>query len=70
MQKKLEKRFYKNFLSQSNLLKKSKLEIEEIGIPLSFKWEKCKLETISFGHGITVTPLQAASTYAALVKWW
>ena len=64
--KKIGEKDYKNFLSQSNLLKKSKLEIEEIGIPLNFKWEKCKLETISFGHGITVTPLQATAVYAAL----
>ena len=46
----------------------SKLELEELGTPLSFNWDKCKLETISYGHGIAVTPLQAASTYAALVN--
>ncbi len=63
---KIGEKDYKNFLNQSNLLKKSKLELEEVGIPLNFKWEKCKLETISFGHGITVTPLQATAVYAAL----
>ena len=32
------------------------------------KWNKCKLETVSYGHGITTTPLQAASIYASLVN--
>ena len=43
-------------------------EIEELGTPLSFEWNKCKLETISYGHGIAVTPLQATATYAALTN--
>ncbi len=66
--KKIGENNYKNFLKESNLLKKSKLEIEETGIPLSFKWDKCKLETISFGHGIAVTPLQTTALYAALAN--
>ena len=44
------------------------MELEELGTPLSFKWNKCKLETISYGHGIAVTPLQATATYAALAN--
>ena len=44
------------------------MELEELGTPLSFKWNKCKLETISYGHGIAVTPLQAATTYATLTN--
>jgi cell division protein FtsI (penicillin-binding protein 3) len=43
-------------------------ELEELGTPLSFEWNKCKLETISYGHGIAVTPLQATATYAALTN--
>ena len=42
------------------------LQIEEVGKPINFKWNKCKLETVSFGHGITTTPLQATAVYAAL----
>ena len=30
------------------------------------KWNKCKLETVSYGHGITTTPLQATALYAAI----
>ena len=36
------------------------------GKPLKFLWNKCKLETVSYGHGITTTPLQAASAYASI----
>jgi cell division protein FtsI (penicillin-binding protein 3) len=57
---------YKNFIKKTNLLKKPDFQLEEVGTPLSFNWDKCKLETISYGHGIAVTPLQATATYAAL----
>ena len=59
---------FKQFLERTKLLKSPNLQIEEVGHPLSFKWNKCKLETISFGHGITTTPLQAVSVYATLVN--
>ena len=58
----------KNFLERLGLLKTINFELEEIGRPLSFNWEKCKLETVSFGHGITTTPLQAAAAYASLTN--
>ena len=51
-----------------NLFNSPKFELDEIGSPIPFKWNKCKLETISFGHGITTTPLQAAAAYAALIN--
>jgi len=59
---------YKAFIKETNLLNTPELELEELGTPLSFKWNKCKLETISYGHGIAVTPLQATATYAALTN--
>ena len=58
----------KNFLEKLGLLKNLNFELEEIGRPLNFNWEKCKLETVSFGHGITTTPLQAAAAYASLTN--
>ena len=58
----------KNFLEKLGLLKTINFELEEIGRPLNFNWEKCKLETVSFGHGITTTPLQAAAAYASLTN--
>ena len=58
----------KSFLKRLGLLKIVNFELEEIGRPLNFNWEKCKLETVSFGHGITTTPLQAAAAYASLTN--
>jgi cell division protein FtsI (penicillin-binding protein 3) len=66
--KKIGERDYKGFIKETNLLNTPELELEELGTPLSFKWNKCKLETISYGHGIAVTPLQATATYAALAN--
>ena len=37
-----------------------------MGEPIKFKWNKCKLETVSYGHGITTTPLQATTIYASI----
>ena len=45
----------KNSLKVLELLKKSDPKLEEVGKPINFNWNKCKLETISFGHGITTT---------------
>ncbi len=57
-----------DFINKTSLLNKPELELEELGTPLNFNWNKCKLETISYGHGIAVTPLQATATYSALVN--
>jgi len=58
----------KNFIEKLGLLKVIDFELEEIGRPHNFKWKKCKLETVSFGHGITTTPLQAAAAYASMTN--
>ena len=62
-----EKKF-KEFLKKANLLNPPELQLEEVGNPLKFNWNKCKLETVSFGHGITTTPLQAATVYSTLAN--
>ena len=59
---------YKKFIDDASLLKNSDIQLEEIGNPIKFNWNKCKLETVSYGHGITTTPLQATSVYASLVN--
>ena len=59
---------FKKFISDTKLLKTSEIQLEELGNPISFDWNKCKLETVSYGHGITTTPLQAISIYAALAN--
>jgi cell division protein FtsI (penicillin-binding protein 3) len=65
---KIGEKDYKEFIKKTNLLNMPEFELEELGTPLSFEWNKCKLETISYGHGIAVTPLQATATYAALTN--
>jgi len=56
----------KAFLEKIGILDKIKFDIEEIGEPIPFKWGKCKLATVSYGHGITTTPLQLAKAYAII----
>ena len=56
----------KSFLIKINVINEIKFDIEEVGIPIPFKWGKCKLATTSFGHGITTTPLQLAKGYAII----
>ena len=56
----------KNFLEKIGVLKKMKFDIDEVGEPIPFRWGKCKLATVSYGHGITTTPLQLARAYAII----
>ena len=56
------------FLNKLNILNTAEIELDEVGTPLPLNWEKCKLETISYGHGITTTLLQAGSAYATLLN--
>ncbi len=65
---KVGKDIFKDFIEDTNLIKSPKIELEEVGTPHSLKWNKCKIETISFGHGITTTPLQAAALYASVTN--
>jgi len=58
----------KSFLDKIGVLKKIVFDIEEVGEPISFQWGKCKLATVSFGHGITTTPLQLAKGYAIVTN--
>ena len=57
---------YNEFIKKTKLTISPEIELEEKGDPHQLKWNKCKLETISFGHGITTTPLQATALYAAI----
>jgi cell division protein FtsI (penicillin-binding protein 3) len=59
---------FKQFIDRTQVLKSPDLQLEEVGNPINFKWNKCKLETVSFGHGITTTPLQAITVYASLAN--
>tara|TARA_Y100000992_G_scaffold298871_1_gene264749 strand:+ start:1773 stop:3428 length:1656 start_codon:yes stop_codon:yes gene_type:complete len=58
----------KKFLEKIGILSQLNFDIEEIGRPLPFKWRDCKLKTVSYGHGITTTPIQLAKGYAILAN--
>ena len=59
---------YNIFLKKIGVLDKIKFDIEEVGTPIPFQWGDCKLKTVSYGHGITTTPLQLAKAYAILAN--
>ena len=60
---------HKSFLKSIGILDKIDFDIEEVGRPQAIDWnEGCKLETISFGHGITTTILQLAKGYAIIAN--
>ncbi len=56
----------KDFLIRIGILSDIKFDIPEIGKPIPFNWGKCKLLTVSFGHGITTTLIQLAKGYAII----
>ena len=64
--KKVGEKNFREFIKKTNLTKNPKIELEEVGSPHQVKWNNCKLETVSYGHGITTTPLQATALYAAI----
>ena len=66
--KKIGEENYKDFIKKTKIIENPEIELEEVGVPHQLNWNKCKLETISFGHGITTTPLQATSLYASMVN--
>ena len=59
---------YSSFLKKIGVLETINFDIEEVGQPLNFRWGKCKLATVSFGHGITTTPLQLAKAYGIITN--
>ncbi len=65
---KLEIDKLKLFLEKIGVLSKIDFDIAEVGEPIPFRWGKCKLATVSFGHGITTTPLQLAKGYAIITN--
>ena len=56
----------KDFLIRIGILSDIEFDIPEIGKPIPFNWGKCKLLTVSFGHGITTTLIQLAKGYAII----
>ena len=61
----------RKFLMDLGLGKKCEIQLHEAAIPSApepRKWNDVALATISFGHGISVTPLHLATAYSMLVN--
>ena len=59
----------KNYLTRFGLLGTPEIELPEVGGPLyPARWGELSTMTISYGHGIAVSPLQVAAGVSALVN--
>jgi cell division protein FtsI (penicillin-binding protein 3) len=59
----------KFYLDQLGLLHQSAVELPEVGLPqYPSKWGDISTMTISYGHGVSVSPLQLADGVASLVN--
>jgi len=60
---------HKEFLTRMGLLSKMQTELPEVKMPSQpHVWKKINSITISFGHGVSTTPLQTAVAGAALMN--
>lgn len=60
---------HKDFLTKLGLLSKMQTELPEVKMPSQPReWKKINSITISFGHGVSTTPLQTAVAGAALMN--
>lgn len=59
----------REFMQRMGMLNKPTIELPEIGAPLVPRnWKTVETMTISFGHGLSVTPLQLATATAAIIN--
>jgi len=57
------------FLRQLGLTRRTTLELPEAGLPLTpSPWREINTMTVSYGHGMAVSPIQLASAVAAIVN--
>ncbi len=59
---------FESFLKKIGILNKIEFDLEEVGTPKVGNWGKCKLATVSFGHGLSTTPLQLAKAYSIITN--
>jgi cell division protein FtsI (penicillin-binding protein 3) len=60
---------HQEFLTRLGLLTRMQTELPEVAMPLQPReWKQINSITISFGHGVTTTPLQTAVAAAALMN--
>lgn len=59
----------REFMGNLGLLNPAALELPEVGAPMyPASWRKVSTVTISYGHGIAVSPVQLASSIASVVN--
>ncbi|NKB54878.1 MAG: penicillin-binding protein 2 [Alphaproteobacteria bacterium] len=59
----------REFLGRLGMLRPASIELPEVGTPMvPSPWRPIKTMTISFGHGLAVSPLQLASGVSAMVN--
>ena len=56
----------KSFLEKIGVLGQINFDIEEVASQKNFEFNRCRLETAAFGHGVTTTILQLAKGYSIL----
>lgn len=60
---------HKAFLDKLGLLRRPKVELPEVGAPiLPPRWNTLETMTISFGHGLSVSPLQLSTAVGSIVN--
>ncbi len=59
---------FKSFLKKIGVVGTIDFDIQEVGKPIPINWGKCKLATVSYGHGITTTLLQIAKGYSIVTN--
>ncbi len=59
----------RDYLGRLGLLSRASIELPEVGAPLKpSPWREINTMTVSFGHGIAVSPLQLTQAVAAVVN--
>ena len=57
---------HKSFLEKVGVLSSIDFDIGEVAPQKDYNFGKCKLATVSFGHGVATTVLQLAKGYAVI----
>ncbi len=57
---------FNDFLKNIGIISNLEFDIEEVGSTQIGRWGKCKLATVSFGHGIATTLLQLSKAYSII----
>jgi cell division protein FtsI (penicillin-binding protein 3) len=68
MEQQMGKEAFYNFITDLGLLKKSSIEIPEVGKPSLPDTSDIRMMTVAFGHGISVSPLQIVTAASSIMN--